>query len=133
MKKTDNHAFVNQVLVYLLVMIGFTGSVGFSTVWLRHQISITANNTKQLDQRVLDSERRLAELGAAITAEQTIDVLTRRNDEWQIGLVLPREPQVVRVNENVERRLASRRNLEVFSTDSAVLTPVRFQVGSNRR
>ena len=133
MKKSDTHAFVNQVLVYLLVMIGFTGSVGFSTVWLRHQISLTANNTKQIDQRVLDTERRLAELGAAITAEQTIDVLTRRNNEWQLGLVLPREPQVVRVNENVEQRLAARRNVEVFASDSLVVTPVRFQVGSPRR
>ena len=36
MKKTDTHAFVNQLLVYTLVMICFSGSIGLGTVWLRH-------------------------------------------------------------------------------------------------
>ena len=35
MNKSDTHAFVNQLLVYTLVMICFTGSVGLSTVWFR--------------------------------------------------------------------------------------------------
>ena len=57
MNKKDTHAFVNQLLVYTLVMICFSGSIGLGTVWLRHQISITANNTKRLEQRIVESER----------------------------------------------------------------------------
>ncbi len=70
MKKNSSQAFVNQLLVYTLVMICFSGSIGLGTVWLRHQISITANNTKQLEQRIIESERHLAELNTQITAEQ---------------------------------------------------------------
>ena len=134
MKKNTSAAFVNQLLVYTLVMISFSGSIGLGTVWLRHQISLTANNTKQLEQRIIESERHLAEINTQITAEQSIDVLARRNNEWKLGLVLPKEPQVVRVSESPERRLASRNNAEVFSQEavaSGKLSPVRFRLVNN--
>ncbi|MDF3058355.1 MAG: hypothetical protein K0R17_2570 [Rariglobus sp.] len=129
MNKKDTHAFVNQLLVYTLVMICFSGSIGLGTVWLRHQISITANNTKQLEQRIVEAERHLSELNTQITAEQSIDVLARRNSEWKLGLVLPKEPQVVRVSDSPERRLASRNNAEVFAAEAAATAaPVRFRL-----
>ncbi len=136
MKKNNSQAFVNQLLVYTLVMICFSGSIGLGTVWLRHQISLTANNTKQLEQRIVESERHLAELNTQITAEQSIDVLARRNSEWKLGLVLPKEPQVVRVSESPERRLAARNNVEVFAPEavgSGTVSPVRFRVVNNYR
>ena len=136
MNKKDTHAFVNQLLIYTLVMICFSGSIGLGTVWLRHQISLTANNTKQLEQRIIEAERHLSELNTQVTAEQSIDVLARRNTEWKLGLVLPKEPQVVRVSESPERLLASRNNAEVFAA-SAVTTgavsPVRFRIATNAR
>jgi hypothetical protein len=136
MKNNNSQAFVNQLLVYTLVMIGFSGSIGLGTVWLRHQISITANNTKQIEQRIVESERHLAELNTQVTAEQSIDVLARRNIEWQLGLVLPKEPQVVRVSESPERRLASRNNAEVFAPEAVIsgtVSPVRFRLVNNTR
>jgi len=133
MNKTDTNAFVNQLLVYTLVMICFSGSIGLGTVWLRHQISVTANTTKQLEQRITETERRMAELNTQITEEQTIAALNRRNVDWHLGLVQPREPQVVRVSESPERRLASRNNAEVFAADSAAVTPVRFRLPSLHR
>jgi len=136
MKKNSSHAFVNQLLVYTLVMICFSGSIGLGTVWLRHQISITANNTKQLEQRIIESERHLAELNTQITGEQSIDVLARRNSEWKLGLVLPKEPQVVRVSESPERRLAARNNAEVFLPEAVVngtVNSVRFRVVNGYR
>ena len=136
MNKKDTHAFVNQLLVYTLVMICFSGSIGLGTVWLRHQISITANNTRMLEQRIVEAERHLSELNTQVTAEQSIDVLARRNSEWKLGLVLPKEPQVVRVSESPERRLASRNNAEVFAPEavfSGTVTPVRFRVVNNYR
>lgn len=136
MNKKDTHAFVNQLLVYTLVMICFSGSIGLGTVWLRHQISVTANETKLLEQRIVEAERHLAELNTQVTAEQSIDVLARRNTEWNLGLVLPKEPQVVRVAENPERRLALRNNAEVFAPEAVsagTVTPVRFRLASNTR
>ncbi len=131
MNKTDTNAFVNQLLVYTLVMICFSGSIGLGTVWLRHQISVTANNTKQLEQRITEDERHMAELNTQITEEQTITVLNRRNVAWNLGLVQPREPQVVRVNESAEQRLASRNNAEVFASEAASVTPVRFRLSGS--
>ncbi len=131
MNKKDTHAFVNQLLVYTLVMICFSGSVGLGAVWLRHQISTTANNTKRLEQRIVETERRLSELNTQVTAEQSIDVLARRNSEWRLGLVLPKEPQVVRVSESPERRLAERNAAEVFATENVpalTITPVQFRL-----
>jgi hypothetical protein len=136
MNKKDTHAFVNQLLVYTLVMICFSGSVGLGTVWLRHQISLTANNTKLLEQRIRETERHLSELNTQVTAEQSIDVLARRNAEWNLGLVLPKEPQVVRVAESPERRLASRNNAEVFAPEAVAtgtVAPVRFRIANNQR
>jgi hypothetical protein len=133
MNKTDTNAFVNQLLVYTLVMICFSGSIGLGTVWLRHQISITANHTKQLEQRIAETERHMAELNTQITEEQSIDVLTRRNVEWHLGLVLPKEPQVVRVSDSVERRLAARNNAEVFAAEPNAAAPVRFRIVNNYR
>lgn len=136
MNKKDTHAFVNQLLVYTLVMICFSGSIGLGTVWLRHQISVTANETKLLEQRIVEAERHLAELNTQVTAEQSIDVLARRNAEWNLGLVLPKEPQVVRVAENPERRLALRNNAEVFAPEAVAtgtVTPVRFRIATNYR
>lgn len=128
MNKTDKNAFVNQLLVYTLVMICFSGSIGLGTVWLRHQISVTANNTKFIEQRIAETERHMSELNTQITEEQTITVLNRRNVDWSLGLVQPREPQVVRVNESAERRLAARNNAEVFAAENAAVAPVRFQL-----
>lgn len=136
MNKKDTHAFVNQLLVYTLVMICFSGSIGLGTVWLRHQISITANNTKVLEQRIVEAERHLAELNTQVTAEQSIDVLARRNSEWNLGLVLPKEPQVVRVSESPERRLAARNNAEIFAPEAVAngaVTAVRFRLTDNYR
>ena len=133
MNKTATNAFVNQLLVYTLVMICFSGSIGLGTVWLRHQISLAANNTKQLEQRIAETERHMAELNTQITEEQSISVLARRNAEWRLGLVLPKEPQVVRVSDSVERRLAARNNAEVFSAESGSAAPVRFRLGNNYR
>ena len=128
MNKTSTNAFVNQLLVYTLVMICFSGSIGLGTVWLRHQISVTANNTKQLEQRIAETERHMAEMNTQITEEQSIDVLARRNTEWRLGLVLPKEPQVVRVSDSVEQRLAARNNAEIFAAEPNIVTAVRFRL-----
>jgi hypothetical protein len=129
MKKTDTHAFVNQLLVYTLVMICFTGSVGLGTVWLRHQISVTANRNKQLEARLAEMERHLGEAITAVEAEQGPDRLLERNDRWHLGLARPQEPQVQRVSEDVVLAMAKNRNRGLF-TDVGVTSIVFHQGGS---
>jgi hypothetical protein len=131
MIKTDRHAFVSQLLVYMLVMISFTGSIGLGTVWLRNQIAQTANSIKTLETRTAEVERHLAETTTLIAAEQSPDVLIRRNAEWRLGLAAPDfRTQIVRINENPEERLAAKRNREIFAVDPTV-KQVKFVLGSS--
>ena len=126
MNKTPTHAFVNQLLVYTLVMICFSGSVGLGTVWLRHQISLTANRSKVIVARIAEVERRCAEAKSAVETAQGPDMLKQRNAEWRLGLMPPKEPQVNRVSQDPGLLLAAKNNRD-FSTDTE-FKPVRFVV-----
>jgi hypothetical protein len=114
-------------------MICFSGSLGFSTVWLRHAISITAEHKRQMEMRLAEIDRHIDETTAAIAAEQSPNTLVRRNDEWHLGLVPPREPQVVRVPDDVEQRLMAKNHAELYAaSDGPVATPVVFNLGGGR-
>ena len=122
------HGFVNQLLVYTLVMIGFSGSIGLGTVWMRHQISITANSTKQLAARIADVERHLAEATTAAETERDATVLLRRNVEWNLGLVPPGQGQIVHVPGDPVMRLAAKRDRGLFSDTAALASaPIVFR------
>jgi len=114
MKAFSSHGFINQLLVYSLVMICFSGSIGLGTVWMRHQISITANATKQLDARISAIERNLTEATAAAETERDTKILLRRNAEWQLGLVPPNQAQIVHVTADPVMLLAAKRNRSLF-------------------
>lgn len=131
MNKSDKHAFVNHLLVYSLVMICLTGSIGLATVWMRQQMAQTAQRIKLAENRTMELERRLAELGSLIAGEQSPEVLRRRNAQWKLGLVAPREEQLVRVDERPEQRLAAKRNAEVFGTQPTI-TPVNLLLSDAR-
>jgi hypothetical protein len=109
--RVRSSGFAHPLLPPTLLLIGLAGVAGLGEVWLRQEISQTANRTRQAEQQLAQTERDLAEVGARITAEQSIDALDRRNTEWQLGLGPPREPQVVRVAGPVEERLAARRGV----------------------
>ena len=85
MHKKDTHAFVNQLLVYTLVMFFFSGSIGLGTVWMRHQISITANSAKVLEGKFNEMERLINETHAAIERAQDPAMLKLLNDQWSLG------------------------------------------------
>ena len=133
MNKTHTHAFVNQLLVYTLVMICFSGSVGLGTVWLRHQISLTANRSKMIEARIAEVERNWAEKKAAVGTAQGPDMLKQRNAEWHLGLVAPKEPQVNRVSQDPGLLLAGKNNRDTFAGVAGVeLKPVRFRLPGDR-
>jgi hypothetical protein len=125
MKTTDTHAFVNQFLVWLLVTLCIGGSVGLGSVWMRHQISATANANRILEARIADVQRRLDETTTAIEGEQGSDVLRRRNADWRLGLLPATDAQVVRVTEDPVMRLAQRHNRDLFN-DSVPIVAFRF-------
>jgi hypothetical protein len=122
-------AFATQLLVASLVVLGMGGGLGFAIVDLRHDIAVSANTSRVLEQRIVETERRIAEVGGAIAAEQSPDALARRNQAFALGLAPPAEARLVRVDESVTTRLAAKRNAEIFAAESGRIVPVRFNLG----
>ena len=114
MNKSPTSAFINQLLVYTLVMLVFTGSIGFGMVWLRHEISLAANRDKNLQAHLDEVQRHLDQLTAEIAAVQTPDALIRLDSSLRLGLDTPRQEQIEYVAANVEQRLAAKRNAGIF-------------------
>ena len=125
MNKSATGGFINQVLACTLVMLVFTGSIGFGTVWLRHEISLAANRNKTLQAQLDDVQRRLDQLIAEIAAAQTPDALIRLDESLRLGLDSPRQEQIEYVSTDVEQRLASKRNTGVFLAEIQPLGPRR--------
>jgi hypothetical protein len=117
------------VLVYTLVMAVFTGSVGFGTVWLRHEISLAANRTKNLRTHLDEVQRHLDQLTAEIAAAQSLDSLLLLNSSMHLSLDMPRSEQIERVLGDVEQQLAARRNPDLFIAE---IQPTGFQRGRTR-
>jgi hypothetical protein len=121
-RKAGSRAFVNQFMVYALVAICGSASIGLGTVWMRHQISVAANANKALEASIADLERRIEETDAAIAAEQDPSVLNRRNVDWHLGLVPPEEAQVHRVPGDPVMRLAAIHNRKLFGEGPATVS-----------
>ena len=85
------------------------------TVWMRHQISLTANATKVLDARIAECDRRLNETKAVLEAEQDPALLKQRNSEWHLGLMAPAADQIVRLPFDPVMRLAEKHNRGLFN------------------
>ncbi|HEX2853177.1 MAG TPA: hypothetical protein VHO24_08065 [Opitutaceae bacterium] len=130
--KNNSHAFINQLLVCLLVTFCFSGSIGLGTVWMRHQISLTANANKALEQRIAEVERHLAETATFIETEQSNDVLRARNTQLRLGLVAPCEAQFVRVTQDPDRHLAAKRNRGLFDDSALTPAPVKLTLAVTR-
>jgi len=124
--------FAHPLLLPTLTLIGLAGAAGLGEVWLRQEISLTANRTRQTEQRLAQTERDLAEVSTRITAEQSIDALNRRNSEWQLGL--PAGPQVVQVAGPAEEYLGAHRGAPEAYADlgRGAPTVALFRLPSNR-
>jgi hypothetical protein len=129
MNKSATSAFVNQLLVFTLGMLVFTGSIGFGTVWLRHEISMAANRNKNLQVHLDEVQRHLDQLTAEIAAIQTPDALIRLNSSLRLGLDTPRQEQIVYVTGDPEQRLAASRHASVFLAEAK---PVVLRGGGAR-
>lgn len=122
MRPTSQHAFVNQFLVYTLLAMGLSGTIGLSTVWMRHQISLTANANRALDARIVEVQRHIAEATTAIEGEQDTATLLQRNSQWRLGLVPPSQAQVVHITEDAVNHLAVKRDRGLFGDTAVSIT-----------
>jgi hypothetical protein len=132
MNKTGSQAFVNQLLVYTLVTICLSGSVGLASVWMQQQIATASNSIKQIEVRTAELERRQREINTEVAQEQSVVRLEQRNKEWRLGLVQPTEQQIERIYESPEHRLARKRMDERFGAESLSFFPVRYAAGGTR-
>ena len=134
MKTKASRAFATQLLFAVLVVLGAGGGLGFAIVDLRRDISVSANNARLIEQRVAETERRIAEVGGAIAAEQSPEVLAERNRVLALGLVWPAQAQVVHVAGSATDRLAAKRQAEIFAAEEGrIVLPVRFNPGGAQR
>jgi hypothetical protein len=134
MNTRATRAFATQIVLGSLVALGAGGGLGFAIVDLRHDISVSANTTRVLDQRIAETERRVAEIGGLVAADQSPEVLEQRNQTLALGLVAPAEARVVRVGLSVTDRLAANRKAEIFAAETGQnLVPVRFNLGGAPR
>lgn len=105
--KKNSHAFViaNQLLLCLIVAICGGGAVGVSTVWMRHQVSRTADHNRELRASLQRVERQIAETTALVEGAQNPAELRHRNAEFKIGLEQIQERQVTHVSLSADDRL----------------------------
>jgi len=114
MKTLPPRAFVNHLVMYSLATIVIGGGMGLGSVWMRHQISLTANTNRILETQIAEVRRHSEEIRTAVAEEQDITVLKRRNEEWHLGLVPQSQEQVQAVLVNPMARLAAKRNRDIF-------------------
>jgi hypothetical protein len=119
MKSTLAPTQVNRLIAMVLFLLIFAGSLGLGAVWMRGEISRTANFSRALQGRITDVERRLDEVNAQVASAVNPDALLRQGEFMKLALVSPREIQVVRVPESPELRLAAKRNRDVFNLSTA--------------
>ncbi|MBI2518525.1 MAG: hypothetical protein HYV95_16745 [Opitutae bacterium] len=130
MRPPPPNALVNKIVALTLCLLVFSGTLGLGAVWVRQEIYSTANRSRTVQLQIADVERHLDEVNAEVAAALNPASLLRQNEAMRLGLVAPREVQVVRVDESPELRLAAKRNREAFSLAAAAEAPVNFRVVS---
>jgi len=127
MKKNPS-AFANQLLLCALVTLCTGGSIGLGTVWMRHQISVTAKVNRELGAEIARLERLFDEQKTIIETEQAPDKLRSLNTALQLGLVPMSEIPVRHVADNVVERMARRANRDLFTDAVARSAPITFRI-----
>ncbi len=119
MKPPPAPGLVNRLIALTLLLLVFTGTLGLGAVWMRQEISQTANASRTLVDRLTGVARRLDEVNAEVASGVNPDALLRQNNFMHLTLAAPREIQVVRVTASAELLLAAKHNREVFSLSAA--------------
>ena len=125
--KNNSQAFVNQLLVCLLVTMTFGGSLGLGMVWMRHQISLTAKANRVFLAEIDEVNRRSDDIEALVRSEQRPELLRQLNLEFRLGLVPMNEIRVQHVTENVTQRLVEQATRWSFPPDARE-TPITVKI-----
>ena len=125
--KKNSQAFVNQLLVCLLVTMTFGGSIGLGTVWMRHQISLTAKANRALLAEIDEVNRRSGDIEALVRSEQRPELLRQMNLELRLALVPKNEVPVVQVTENVTQRMVEKATRWSFPPQAGE-TPITVKI-----
>ncbi|HUG10102.1 MAG TPA: hypothetical protein VMM36_03770 [Opitutaceae bacterium] len=128
-KSSSQSALWNRLLIATVLLLLFAGTIGLATVWLRHRVSEVAAANQKAQARISELDRRIAEVNSQVAAGLSPDVLLRQNTRLRLGLTAPRDNQIVRVDEEVEIRLAAKRNAELYTTS---VVPASFPVSTPR-
>jgi hypothetical protein len=128
--KNNSQAFVNQLLVCLLVTMTFGGTLGLGTVWIRHQISVTAKANRALLAEISEVNRKSDDIEAHIRSEQRPELLRRLNLDFRLGLAPMNEVPVVHVTDNVTRRMVERANRWSYPEEGG-LEPITFKIAQH--
>jgi hypothetical protein len=115
MKPPPAAAHVNRLIALTLLLLVFSGTLGLGAVWVRQEISQTANRSRALVAKIADVERRIDEVNAAIATAASPGALMQQNEVMRLGLATPQEPQVRRVEESAELLLIQRSNERILA------------------
>ena len=108
MKFPGAQAFVNHLVVYVLVTLAGGGSVGLGAVWMQQQITATAAANKALERDVANLRRQLDLLNVQVEQEIAPSVLERRNLEWRLGLEQAPRDKVTHLGGDARLQLAAK-------------------------
>ena len=128
--KNNSQAFVNQLLVCLLVTMTFGGSLGLGIVWVRHQISMTAKMNRALLAETDEVNRRSDDLETQIRSQMAPEPLRELNLEFRLGLVFMNEVPTVHITENVNQRMVERAN-RFLNPERVGIEPVTFKIAQH--
>jgi hypothetical protein len=107
--KNDSRAFVNQVMLLVLLTFCGGGAVGLGTVWMRHRASRAAEHNRVLEANIQRVTRQITETTVLVASAQSPAELRLRNSEFRLGLDRILEAQVLHdTREAGERLLAMR-------------------------
>ena len=117
MKTFGTHAFVNQLVIGLVVTLGFGGTVGLGTVWMRHRVSVVADENAALQRQLVEVGRRITDLSALVEQAKSEDVLRSENESMHLGLVPMTLAQINPVPVDPVARLVARANRRIFAQE----------------
>ncbi|TVR51337.1 MAG: hypothetical protein EA425_07195 [Puniceicoccaceae bacterium] len=105
----QTHRLLNRILGLSLLVLLLAGASGLGIVWLRQQIGVSAAETQQARASIEALAWKLRSVEAEIAACTKYEFLMAQNRAFQLGLVPPKEDQIVRVMPGLAERFADKR------------------------
>ena len=124
MKTPPGPSYLRQIVILVILNLAVAAVGGLSLVWLRQEVSKTAQSCLSLRTTIDTESRLLSELKTRIAAVQSPEALVRRAERSGLVLIRPRADQMVRLDLASARRVMDRnaRSLAAQATDPVLVT-----------